>query len=110
MATAVPRNALPAPHQPEAALGVQRTAGGIILQNGGLQRPVPGFFGSGAQGAQQLEAQPVPAELLACVKTGKWFTLEVTGVMGFDSAQVTAGGVPGGPGRYTAADRRPRHR
>ena len=31
-------------------------------------------------------------QLLACVKTGKWFTLEVTGVMGFDSAQVTAGG------------------
>ena len=29
-------------------------------------------------------------QLLACVKTGKWFTLEVTGVMGFDSAQVTA--------------------
>ena len=27
------------------------------------------------------------------MKTGKWFTLAVDGVMGFDSAQVTAGGV-----------------
>ena len=61
----VPRNALPAPHQPEAALGVQGTAGGVILQNGGLQRPVPGLFGSGAQGTQQLKAQSVPTELLA---------------------------------------------
>ena len=33
-------------------------------------------------------------QLLACVKMGKCFTLAVDGVMGFDSAQVTAGGVP----------------
>ena len=33
-------------------------------------------------------------QLRDCVKIGKWFTLNVTGVMGFDSAQVTAGGVP----------------
>ena len=32
-------------------------------------------------------------QLLACVKIAKWFTLAVEGVMGFDSAQVTAGGV-----------------
>lgn len=33
-------------------------------------------------------------QLLSCVKISKWFCLEVTGVMGFESAQVTAGGVP----------------
>ena len=32
-------------------------------------------------------------QLLSCVKLSKWFTLAVTGVMGFESAQVTAGGV-----------------
>lgn len=32
--------------------------------------------------------------LLSCVKLTKAFTLEVLGVMGFESAQVTAGGVP----------------
>ncbi len=31
-------------------------------------------------------------QLLSCVKISKWFCLAVTGVMGFESAQVTAGG------------------
>ena len=31
-------------------------------------------------------------QLLSCVKISKWFCLEVTGVTGFESAQVTAGG------------------
>ena len=64
MAVAVPCNALPASYQPEAALGMQGATGSVILQNGGLQRPVAGLFGGGAQGAQQPEAQPVPPKLL----------------------------------------------
>ena len=60
----VPRNALAAAYQTEATLGVQGTAGSIILQHGGLQSPVAGLFGLTAQLGQQMTAQSMAAELL----------------------------------------------
>ena len=60
----VPRNALAAAYQTEATLGVQGTAGSIILQHGGLQGPVAGLFGLTAQLGQQMTAQSMAAELL----------------------------------------------
>ena len=46
-----------------AQLGLDRDEVSVEI----LERAKSGFFGIGAQGAQQLEAQPVPAELLAYI-------------------------------------------
>ena len=62
-AMTVPRNALAAAYQTEATLGVQGTAGSIVLQHGGLQGPVAGLFGLTAQLVQQMTAQSMAAEL-----------------------------------------------
>ncbi len=47
----------------------------------------------GIDGRKPL-AELAQEELLRCARMIKCFCLDVTGVMGFDSAQVTAGGVP----------------
>ena len=63
-AVAVPGDPLPAAHLPEAAFAVQPVAGLVVLQDGGLQRPVAGLLGGGAQGAQQVAAvAPAPVAL-----------------------------------------------
>ena len=59
---------------------LQSRLGKMIVKRAGLKYQTP---------LQSLNDE----QLLACVKIAKWFTLAVEGVMGFDSAQVTAGGV-----------------
>ena len=63
----VPGNALPPPHHPEAALRVEAEAGGVVLQNGGVQCPVTLFFRLFAEGRQQAGAETSAPELLADV-------------------------------------------
>ena len=64
---AVAGDAFPPTHQPEPALGVEGTAGSVVLQHRGLEGPVAFLFGLGAQGLQQLEAQPPAPERLTYI-------------------------------------------
>ena len=71
--------ALPAEHLFAGML--QSRLGQVIVKRAGV-------------GLQTPLAELTDEALFACGTLAKWFTLEVTGVMGFDNAQVTAGGVP----------------
>ena len=74
------REKLPALTAEELFAGMlQSRLGKMIVKRSGLKYQTP-------------LCELTDEQLLACVKTAKWFTLEVQGVMGFDSAQVTAGG------------------
>ena len=46
---------------------MQGTAGSVVLQHRGLEGPVAFLFGLGAQGLQQLEAQPPAPERLTYI-------------------------------------------